>query len=54
MTFSMTVSLTSNLIQMIDISLHNDLIARLSGQNALSYRHDYLEYVMRNVCLDGG
>ena len=50
---SMAVSLTSNLVQMIDISFHHNLVARFSCQYALSYRHDYLEYVMRNVCLDG-
>jgi hypothetical protein len=53
MTSSMAVSLTSNLVQMIYISFHDYLVARFSGQYALSYRHDYLEYEMRNVCLDG-
>lgn len=48
----MAVALTSNLVQMIDVSFHDNLVARFSGQYALSYRHDYLEYVMRNVCLD--
>jgi hypothetical protein len=52
MTFSMAVSLTSNLVQVIDISFHYNLVARFSGQYTLSYRHDYLEYLMRNVCLD--
>jgi hypothetical protein len=48
----MAVSLTSNLVQVIDISFHYNLIARFSGQYTLSYRQDYLEYLMRNVCLD--
>lgn len=52
MTSSTTVSLTSNLVQMIDISFHDDLVTRFGGQYALSYRHDYLEYLMRNVYLD--
>ena len=53
MTFSTAVTLTSNLVQMIDISFHNNLVARFSGKNALSYRHDYLEYLISNVRLDG-
>ena len=54
MTSSLAVLLTSNLIQMIDISFHDNLVAWFGGQYALSYRHDYLEYLMRKVCLDGG